>query len=63
MFVLSVKEKTAALDSLIRRNHHLIPVGPLDMWEKASLVRENLARHRKQLNESAFNNQVPQLIQ
>lgn len=35
-----------------------LSVGPLDMWDKADVVRNNLAVHRKALDESPFNNQV-----
>ncbi|ELU05341.1 hypothetical protein CAPTEDRAFT_193037 [Capitella teleta] len=62
VFVISSKERTDTYSSLLRREHHLIQVGPLDMWEKALVVRENLARHRKQLDESAFNNQMKLLL-
>jgi len=37
-----------------------VEVGTLDILEKADVVRRRLAKHSKKLDESAFNNQVPQ---
>ena len=44
--------------SLQRRNVREVTVEALDMWDKADMVRSQLATHRKVLDESPFNNQV-----
>ena len=44
--------------SLKRRKMVEVVVEGLDMWDKAEMVRGNLATHRKTLDESPFNNQV-----
>ena len=35
-----------------------VRVGALDMMERTEFVRKLLKKHRKELDESAFNNQV-----
>ena len=35
-----------------------IQIGPLDMMERTEFVRRLLKKYRKELNESAFQNQV-----
>lgn len=46
--------------SLKRRNLEVteVTVGGLDMFDKAEVVRNNLAVYRKKLDESPFTNQV-----
>ena len=39
-----------------------IAVGALDMFDKAEMVRKKLAKHRKSLDESPFNNQLKLLL-
>ena len=39
-----------------------LTVGKLNEWDKGDLVRQNLARHRKALDESPFNNQLKLLL-
>ena len=39
-----------------------IIVGPLDMYDKAEMVRKKLSKHRKTLDESPFNNQMKLLL-
>ena len=54
----SVTEATDCHKALLRRSDHQVAVGALDMWDKPQVIRRSLAVHNKQLNESAFNNQV-----
>lgn len=58
MFVISAVEGEKTHKSLKRLGAHEIIVGGLDMWDKADLVRQTLAKHRKSLDESGFGNQV-----
>jgi len=44
--------------SLQQRSVKQLTIETLDMWDKAEMVRSNLAVHRKALDESPFNNQV-----
>ncbi len=39
-----------------------ISIGPLDMFDKAEMVRNKLGKHRKKLDESPFNNQMKLLL-
>ena len=39
-----------------------VMVGAMDMWDKAEMVRRTLAKHRKTLDESPFNNQLKLLL-
>ena len=39
-----------------------VTVGAMDMWDKAEMVRRTLAKHRKTLDESPFNNQLKLLL-
>ena len=39
-----------------------LTVGRLNEWDKGDMVREKLARHRKSLDESPFNNQMKLLL-
>lgn len=58
IFVVSALEDGKFHKSLRRLQATEVTVGPLDMWDKADVVRNNLAVHRKELDESPFNNQV-----
>lgn len=39
-----------------------VTIGPLDMFDKAEMVRKKLEKHRKTLEESPFNNQMKLLL-
>ena len=39
-----------------------VAIGPLDMFDRAEMVRRKLQRHRKTLEESPFNNQMKLLL-
>ncbi len=39
-----------------------VVIGPLDMYDKAEMVRKKLMKHRKTLDESPFNNQMKMLL-
>ena len=41
-----------------RKGVETVRVGALDMMERTEFVRKLLKKHRKELDESAFNNQV-----
>lgn len=62
--VLSAVQEGACAGLLQRRPHppKELVVGALDIWDKAEMVRQKLARHRKTLEESAFNNQMKLLL-
>ena len=64
MFVISCLQGGSCLTSLEarRKGVETINIGPLDMMERTELVRRLLRKHRKVLDESAFNNQVRLLI-
>ncbi|KAJ7313021.1 hypothetical protein JRQ81_004283 [Phrynocephalus forsythii] len=58
-FVLSVSEDSALLGSLKRRADVVsVPLEPLDLCDRAAVVRKDLALYGKKLEESAFNNQM-----
>ena len=60
MFVISCNQDghcARTLDSR-RSGVEVIRIGPLDMMERVEFVRRLLKKHRKELDESAFNNQV-----
>jgi telomerase protein component 1 len=50
----------------LRKRKNPIPaevgIGPLDMFDKAEMVRNKLQKHRKALDESPFNNQMKLLL-
>lgn len=58
IFVLTAVEGGKLHSSLKRHTAMEMTVGGLDMWDKANVVRDNLATHRKALSEEPFNNQV-----
>lgn len=62
IFVVSALEDGKFHKSLKRLGATEVSVGPLDMWDKADVVRNNLAVHRKALDESPFNNQMKLLL-
>ena len=61
MLVLSATEGTTVHQALTRRKPEVLAVGPLELLEKADVVRHTLSLHSKTLDESAFNNQVRHL--
>ena len=59
LLVLSMRENTDVHKSAQRlKSAASVKVGDLDLLDKASVVRKTLEQHRKQLDESPFNNQV-----
>ena len=58
MFVMTALVDGKVGKTLRRRKVKEVTVEGLDMWDKAEMVRGNLATHRKTLDESPFNNQV-----
>ena len=59
LVVMSVRENTDVHKSLLRlKPVATVTVGDLDLLDKATVVRSTLGVHRKQLDESPFNNQV-----
>ncbi|XP_019622302.1 PREDICTED: telomerase protein component 1-like [Branchiostoma belcheri] len=61
-FIVTVTEDQDVHRSLSRRDATFINVGSLDGWDKADMVRRALAKHRKALDESPFNNQMKLLV-
>eukprot|EP00058_Branchiostoma_floridae_P011084 XP_002596572.1 hypothetical protein BRAFLDRAFT_128562 [Branchiostoma floridae] len=61
-FVFTVTEDQDVYRSLSRRDATFINIGSLDGRDKADMVRQSLAKHRKALDESPFNNQVSQRL-
>ncbi|CAG5115663.1 unnamed protein product, partial [Candidula unifasciata] len=62
VFVITVVEGERAHTSIKRLTGVQIPVGALDMWDKADIVRQTLAKHRKSLVETGFGNQLKLLM-
>ena len=62
MFVVSTVEEGQSHKALLRRSPSCLSLRPLDLLDKATVVRRMLAVHRKTLDESAFNNQVILII-
>ena len=62
--VVSTVEKGEISTNLKKRNPPptSLTVGRMNEWDKADMVRENLSRHRKSLDESPFNNQMKLLL-
>ena len=60
VFVVSVTTGTDCHGAVSQRSQQVteVSVGDLDLWDKAEVARSMLSTHRKQLNESPFNNQV-----
>ena len=60
MFVISCNRDGQCAKTLESRRSgvEIILIGPLDMIERTEFVRRLLRKHRKELDESAFNNQV-----
>lgn len=59
--VVSAVESDQCHQAVERLKGDVVSVGPLDMFDKAEIIRKTLATHRKALNEAPFNNQVSQL--
>ncbi|XP_022100533.1 telomerase protein component 1-like [Acanthaster planci] len=62
MFVVSTVVDSQSHKALLRRNASTLTLGPLDLLDKATVVRRMLAVHRKTLDESPFNNQMKLLV-
>ncbi|KAL5020949.1 hypothetical protein ScPMuIL_000104 [Solemya velum] len=62
VIVFTALEGDKCHQSLKRHAATEMEVIGLDMWEKADVVRNNLAEHRKILDESPFNNQLKLLV-
>ncbi|XP_055874450.1 telomerase protein component 1-like isoform X1 [Biomphalaria glabrata] len=62
VIVISATEGEKTHKSLKRLSLEEINIGGLDMWDKAELVRNTLAKHRKSLDESGFSNQMKLLM-
>ncbi|XP_012935535.1 telomerase protein component 1 [Aplysia californica] len=62
VFVISAITNEKTFKSLKRLRVDEMIVGDLDMWDKAELVRQTLAKHRKSLDESGFGNQMKLLM-
>ena len=64
VLVVSAVEKGQILVNIKKRTPPPISltVGKLNEWDKGDMVREKLARHRKSLDESPFNNQMKLLL-
>jgi telomerase protein component 1 len=64
VIVVSTVEKGEISTNLKKRNPPptSLTVGRMNEWDKADMVRENLVRHRKSLDESPFNNQMKLLL-
>lgn len=60
--IVSAVEGGACLSTLRKRKPAEVSIGALDVWDKAEMVRRTLARHRKALDESPFNNQMKLLL-
>ena len=59
IFVVSGKESSDPDKALKRRvGSVIVSVGVLEILDKAEVVRKTLSVSRKELDESAFNNQV-----
>ncbi|XP_066270990.1 telomerase protein component 1-like [Branchiostoma lanceolatum] len=61
-FVFTVTEHMDVHRLLSRRDATFIDIGSLDGRDKADMVRQSLAMHRKALDETPFNNQMKLLI-
>eukprot|EP00794_Sanderia_malayensis_P012166 gene12166-13421_t len=64
MFVITCLQDGACAKYLEARKAGVeeVRIGPLDMMERTELVRKLLRKHRKILDESAFNNQMKLLV-
>ncbi|KAH9524948.1 hypothetical protein Btru_028330 [Bulinus truncatus] len=62
VFVVSAVEGEKTHKSLKRLVLDELSIGGLDMWDKAEVVRQTLAKHRKSLDESGFGNQMKLLM-
>lgn len=62
--VVSAVERGQIATNLQKRYPQLsfLTVGTLSEWDKGDMVRQTLARHRKSLDESPFNNQMKLLL-
>lgn len=58
LFIVSAVMSSPAHAAAVRRQATMVELGPLDLMDKAEVVRITLAAHHKKLDESPFNNQV-----
>jgi len=63
-FVISCNQSGQCAEALASRRSafETIQIGPLDMMERTEFVRRLLKKYRKELNESAFQNQMKLLV-
>ena len=63
-FVISGVDSGSCVANLRKRQqpHEEVIIGSLDIMDKAEMVRRKLAKHRKALEESPFNNQMKLLL-
>lgn len=64
VLVVSAVERGQIATSLQKRypQQSFLTIGTLNEWDKGDMVRQTLARHRKSLDESPFNNQMKLLL-
>nr|XP_054750200.1 telomerase protein component 1-like [Lytechinus pictus] len=62
VFILSAVASSPAHAAAVRRQASVVELGPLDLMDKAEMVRSTLAAHHKTLDESPFNNQMKLLV-
>ncbi|XP_063952437.1 telomerase protein component 1-like isoform X2 [Lytechinus pictus] len=62
VFILSAVASSPAHAAAVRRQVSVVELGPLDLMDKAEMVRSTLAAHHKTLDESPFNNQMKLLV-
>ncbi|XP_013407026.1 telomerase protein component 1 isoform X1 [Lingula anatina] len=58
IFLMSTVENSECHRALSRRQHSSVQLSGLDLWDKPEVVRNQLARHKKTLVETGFNNQM-----
>ena len=64
MFFVSCREGQSAYSILQHRTPPptVLTIGALDIFDKAEMIRRRLGKHKKRLDESAFNNQMKLLL-
>ncbi|XP_030829174.1 telomerase protein component 1 [Strongylocentrotus purpuratus] len=62
LFIVSAVMSSPAHAAVVRRQATMVELGPLDLMDKAEVVRRTLAAHHKKLDESPFNNQMKLLV-
>lgn len=63
-FFMSCREGQSAYSILQHRSSSptVLTIGALDIFDKAEMIRRRLGKHKKRLDESAFNNQMKLLL-